>query len=89
MEQLVMFIMPGKGADWPRMQFKIALRWQHGYILAKIVSGVMTMKILFMLGAFMLIGISMANAHGGGCRKSSPAGMCCHMDNSTGSVHCH
>lgn len=30
-----------------------------------------------------------ANAHGGGCRKSSPPGQCCHMDNSTGSVHCH
>lgn len=28
-------------------------------------------------------------AHGGGCRKSSPAGQCCHMDNSTGVVHCH
>ncbi|OSQ35977.1 hypothetical protein TMES_19305 [Thalassospira mesophila] len=27
--------------------------------------------------------------HGGGCRKSSPPGQCCHMDNSTGSVHCH
>jgi hypothetical protein len=27
--------------------------------------------------------------HGGGCRKSSPAGQCCHMDNSAGSVHCH
>ncbi len=27
--------------------------------------------------------------HGGGCRKSSPAGMCCHMDNSVGRVHCH
>lgn len=27
--------------------------------------------------------------HGGGCRKSSPPGMCCHMDNSTGTVHCH
>ncbi len=30
-----------------------------------------------------------ANAHGGGCRKSSPPGQCCHMDNSTGTVHCH
>lgn len=30
-----------------------------------------------------------ANAHGGGCRKSSPPGQCCHMDNRTGSVHCH
>ncbi|MCF6346061.1 MAG: hypothetical protein L3J00_06280 [Thiomicrorhabdus sp.] len=28
-------------------------------------------------------------AHGGGCRKSSPPGKCCHMDNSTGIVHCH
>lgn len=27
--------------------------------------------------------------HGGGCRKSSPPGLCCHMDNSTGVVHCH
>lgn len=27
--------------------------------------------------------------HGGGCRKSSPPGMCCHMDNRTGVVHCH
>lgn len=28
-------------------------------------------------------------SHGGGCRKSSPPGQCCHMDNSTGIVHCH
>ncbi|OWY02315.1 hypothetical protein B6V76_12900 [Thioclava sp. IC9] len=28
-------------------------------------------------------------AHGGGCRKSSPPGQCCHMDNSVGRVHCH
>jgi len=28
-------------------------------------------------------------SHGGGCRKSSPPGQCCHMDNSTGRVHCH
>ncbi|ADC70773.1 hypothetical protein TK90_0258 [Thioalkalivibrio sp. K90mix] len=27
--------------------------------------------------------------HGGGCRKSSPPGQCCHRDNSTGTVHCH
>ncbi|MDP2697657.1 hypothetical protein [Thalassospira sp.] len=27
--------------------------------------------------------------HGGGCRKSSPPGQCCHMDNSVGTVHCH
>jgi hypothetical protein len=27
--------------------------------------------------------------HGGGCRKSSPAGQCCHKNHSTGVVHCH
>lgn len=28
-------------------------------------------------------------AHGGGCRKASPPGQCCHMDNRVGMVHCH
>ena len=27
--------------------------------------------------------------HGGGCRKSSPPGQCCHMETQTGIVHCH
>jgi hypothetical protein len=36
-----------------------------------------------------VIGAGNAVAHGGGCRKSSPPGQCCHMDNSTGTVHCH
>lgn len=27
--------------------------------------------------------------HGGGCRKSSPKGQCCHMDRKAGKVHCH
>lgn len=27
--------------------------------------------------------------HGGGCRKSSPPGQCCHMNRKTGVVHCH
>ena len=27
--------------------------------------------------------------HGGGCRKSSPPGQCCHMDHKKGTVHCH
>ncbi len=27
--------------------------------------------------------------HGGGCRKSSPPGQCCHMNRKTGIVHCH
>jgi hypothetical protein len=30
-----------------------------------------------------------ASAHGGGCRKDSPPGKCCHMDKKTGTVHCH
>lgn len=32
---------------------------------------------------------SMALAHGGGCRKDSPPGQCCHLETSTGIVHCH
>ncbi|MAC79327.1 MAG: hypothetical protein CML66_14850 [Rhodobacteraceae bacterium] len=28
-------------------------------------------------------------AHGGGCRKSSPPGQCCHMEKKVGKVHCH
>lgn len=28
-------------------------------------------------------------AHGGGCRKSSPPGSCCHKNRKTGEVHCH
>jgi hypothetical protein len=27
--------------------------------------------------------------HGGGCRKNSPVGTCCHMETRTGIVHCH
>lgn len=27
--------------------------------------------------------------HGGGCRKSSPPGQCCHKNHTTGLVHCH
>lgn len=32
---------------------------------------------------------TMALAHGGGCRKDSLPGQCCHIDNSTGIEHCH
>jgi hypothetical protein len=52
------------------------------------------------LGAYMqkLISIALAltlaftisaNAHGGGCRKDSPQGKCCHMEKRIGRVHCH
>lgn len=32
---------------------------------------------------------SVVLAHGGGCRKDSPPGKCCHMDKKSGVVHCH
>ena len=49
----------------------------------------MMTKLIIALGLLALMVPSVANAHGGGCRKSSPPGQCCHMDNSTGVVHCH
>jgi hypothetical protein len=47
-----------------------------------------TMKILIVT-LTLLFTSSIAMAHGGGCRKSSPPGQCCHMQTSTGTVHCH
>jgi hypothetical protein len=44
-------------------------------------------KLAFALSLF-LIG-NFAFAHGGGCRKDSPPGDCCHMDNQSGAPHCH
>ncbi len=35
------------------------------------------------------IGTESVFEHGGGCRKSSPPGQCCHMETATGRVHCH
>lgn len=35
------------------------------------------------------LSMTVANAHGGGCRKNSPPGKCCHMDKKAGVVHCH
>ncbi len=46
------------------------------------------MKMLI-LAVTLVFATTAAMAHGGGCRKSSPPGQCCHMDNSTGYVHCH
>lgn len=37
----------------------------------------------------LLFTTSVVLAHGGGCRKDSPPGLCCHMDHKTGVVHCH
>lgn len=48
-------------------------------------------KLAFALAATLVFGpMSISTAeHGGGCRASSPPGQCCHMDHSTGIVHCH
>ena len=58
---------------------------------------VLGIGVLFLLGAAQMpvnaaqssIVIEQSIEHGGGCRKSSPPGQCCHMDNKAGSVHCH
>lgn len=63
------------------------------------------MRILasFIVAGFLMFGVGPADArvttgqgyqdkvveHGGGCRKNSPPGMCCHMDRKAGTVHCH
>ncbi len=52
--------------------------------------GSLALRALFVLGVVSLLALpAPLAAHGGGCRKSSPPGQCCHMDNSTGLVHCH
>jgi len=58
---------------------------------------------LIAISAATLIGYVNANAHetssvikeskviyhGGGCRKNSPTGQCCHKNHKTGFIHCH
>lgn len=52
-----------------------------------------TMKRCIALALVAIVGLVTftpeAFAHGGGCRKDSPAGKCCHMDRKKGEVHCH
>jgi len=48
------------------------------------------MKNLLALTTIAMLALTtIAQAHGGGCRKNSPPGQCCHMDNRVGTVHCH
>ena len=48
------------------------------------------MVIRFCLAALLALSTTTAAfAHGGGCRKSSPPGQCCHMEKKVGKVHCH
>ena len=42
----------------------------------------------YSVNAEMYLGQSIFE-HGGGCRKSSPPGQCCHMETASGTVHCH
>lgn len=45
-------------------------------------------KYVFVLIVLATVTPSLAYAHGGGCRQADKP-LCCHMDNSTGTVHCH
>ncbi len=46
-------------------------------------------KTILLLAFLAMMSPALSHAHGGGCRKSSPPGQCCHMDKKTGEVHCH
>ena len=46
-------------------------------------------RFIMLLAAMSMFSTGFAQAHGGGCRKSSPPGQCCHMETKTGQVHCH
>ncbi|MCL2469392.1 MAG: hypothetical protein FWF24_04080 [Alphaproteobacteria bacterium] len=49
-----------------------------------------TLLKVFVLALTMAVLIpAFAYAHGGGCRKDSPPGQCCHMDRKAGEIHCH
>ena len=46
-------------------------------------------KLLLTVAILTSLPTASALAHGGGCRKDSPPGQCCHMERKTGTVHCH
>lgn len=49
-----------------------------------------TLRILFAANLLLLAAPTPSTyAHGGGCRKDSPPGKCCHMDRKAGTSHCH
>lgn len=51
----------------------------------------MRISALFTTG-FLILALALpfeVYSHGGGCRKDSPKGKCCHMDKKAGTVHCH
>lgn len=61
-------------------------------LIAFVISGTLAVPSVAISRVLLPVGIGSSNEtveHGGGCRKSSPPGQCCHMDNSQGRVHCH
>ncbi|WP_293722728.1 hypothetical protein [Stappia sp.] len=44
-------------------------------------------KMLMVCLALVALPLSQAGAHGGGCRKDSPPGKCCHAGSKP--YHCH
>lgn len=52
--------------------------------------GKKTLWMLFAVNVLLLAAPTPSiRAHGGGCRKNSPPGHCCHMDRKAGTSHCH
>lgn len=49
----------------------------------------MTMLKIVLTATIALTAATPALSHGGGCRKDSPPGQCCHMDRKAGTAHCH
>ncbi|WP_171501301.1 hypothetical protein [Acinetobacter faecalis] len=47
------------------------------------------MQLVFSFLLLITVINNFAFAHGGGCRKDSPQGQCCHMDRKAGKSHCH
>jgi|GEM_PF-2918156 len=44
-------------------------------------------KIIYTLAILAILAPAFAVAHGGGCRKDSPSGQCCHAGSEP--YHCH
>lgn len=48
-----------------------------------------SLSIAALVGMVITFYSTSVEAHGGGCRKDSPPGQCCHMDRKAGTYHCH
>lgn len=52
-------------------------------------SGIRLFVVLLAVSLSGPVAVAADFDHGGGCRKSSPPGRCCHMDRKAGVEHCH